>query len=107
MAAFACLGLETPFLIGFHHLMRALLEGIEDILVAHLAGSGADEFRRLVVRGLSLGGRGSGGGRFLLNRFEIVDDAELRQEIPKNERPPWRKRNLRPRGLIETLKREP
>jgi hypothetical protein len=31
----------------------------------------------------------------------------LRQEIPKNERPPWRKRNLRPRGLIETPKREP
>ena len=66
VAALAGLGFEAALFIGFHHLVRALLEGVEDILVAHLAGSGADEFRRLVVRGLSLGRSGCLGrsGRF-------------------------------------------
>jgi hypothetical protein len=40
----------VAFLVGFHHLVRVLLEGIEDVLMAHLAGCGPDEFRRLVVR---------------------------------------------------------
>jgi hypothetical protein len=31
-------------------LVRVLLEGIEDVLMAHLAGSGSYVFRRLVGR---------------------------------------------------------
>ena len=35
-------------LIGFHQLVRVLLEGVEDILLTSLAGRGADELWRLV-----------------------------------------------------------
>src|SRR4051812_47031333 len=50
MAALTRFGVEMTFLIGFHYLVRVLLECIEDILVAHLAGSRSDVFRRLILR---------------------------------------------------------
>jgi hypothetical protein len=50
VAALAGFGVPTAFLIGFHQLVRVLLKGVEDVLVTHLAGCGADEFRRLVLR---------------------------------------------------------
>jgi len=59
VATLAGFGIPAAFLIGFHHLVRVLLEGVEDILVTGLAGGGADELRRLVIRGWS---SGSGGG---------------------------------------------
>ena len=61
VAAFAGIVFKAAFLIGFHHVVRVVLEGVEDVLVTHLAGSGADEFRRLV-----LGGRRSGSAGIFL-----------------------------------------
>jgi hypothetical protein len=38
---------KSALLVGFHLVVRVLLEGVEDVLVARLAGFGADVFRRL------------------------------------------------------------
>jgi hypothetical protein len=61
MTAFASLGVPAALLVGFHHLVRILLEGVEDVLVAHLAGLRPDELHL----GWRLGGRGR--GRFFLS----------------------------------------
>jgi hypothetical protein len=52
-------GFPAAFLIGLHHLVRVLLESVEDILVTHLTGSGANVCRWFVIRR-----RRSGSGRF-------------------------------------------
>jgi hypothetical protein len=48
MAALAGFGIPAAFLIGLHHLVRVLLEAVEHVLVAPLAGSGAHIFGRFV-----------------------------------------------------------
>jgi hypothetical protein len=42
MARFAGFAFKAAFLIGFHLAMRVLLERVEDVFVASLAGVGAD-----------------------------------------------------------------
>ena len=62
MAGFAGIVLQAALLIGLHDLVGILLEGVEDIFVAALAGGGADEFGGFVV-----GGRLSGSAARLLS----------------------------------------
>ena len=44
---FAGFVFEPALFVGFHQFVRALLKGVEDILVASLADDGTGEFRRL------------------------------------------------------------
>src|ERR1017187_8021383 len=62
VAGFAGFGFKAALFVGFHLVVRILLKCVKDVLVARLAGLGADEFRRL--RGFW---RWSGGARFLLS----------------------------------------
>jgi hypothetical protein len=57
MAGFAGPGSPAVLISDVHLFMRVLLKGIEELLMAQLAGLGAD-----VLLWLRVGGRGSGGG---------------------------------------------
>ena len=50
VAGFAGLGFEATLLVAFHLVVGILLESVEDIFVAHLAGFRPDVFCRLVRR---------------------------------------------------------
>jgi hypothetical protein len=62
VATLAGFGCPAPFLIRFHHFVRVFLECVEDVLVTHLAGRGANVCRRFVIRR-----RRSGSARFILS----------------------------------------
>ena len=61
MARFASFGLEPAFLASLDRLVGVLLERVECVLVASLAGCGADVLGRFII-----GRSFSGGGRFFL-----------------------------------------
>jgi len=58
MARFASLAIPPALLVALDGLVRAFLDGVENVLVAGLADFGADVGRRLIHGGLGVGRRG-------------------------------------------------